>query len=218
MAKINWKPGTMLYPVPAVLVTCGTAQDGYNIITIAWTGTVCSDPPMCSISIRPERYSYDIISKNKEFVINLTTAALARATDWCGVKSGRDVDKFKTLGLTPVKAQKVKAPLIEESPLSIECRVRQVLPLGSHHMFLAEVAAIDADEALINPRTGAFMLSRARPICYLHGRYFALGKLIGTFGYSVRKRKAGTRPAKGGRKRAKVTSELKLQVTKVTSG
>lgn len=187
MAKLNWKPGTMLYPVPAVLVTCGTAQDGYNIITIAWTGTVCSDPPMCSVSIRPERYSYDIIKRNKEFVINLTTAALARATDWCGVKSGREVDKFKALGLTPVKAQKVGAPLIDESPLSIECRVRQVLPLGSHHMFLAEVVAINADEALINPKTGAFMLSRARPICYLHGRYFALGKLIGTFGYSVRK-------------------------------
>lgn len=202
MAKLNWKPGTMLYPVPAVLVTCGTAQDGYNIITIAWTGTVCSDPPMCSISIRPERYSYDIIKKNKEFAINLTTAALARATDWCGVKSGREVDKFKTLGLTPVKAQKIGAPLIDESPLSIECRVRQVLPLGSHHLFLAEVVAINADEGLINPKTGAFMLSRARPICYLHGRYFALGKLIGTFGYSVRKPKPSALRRLGAKRKA----------------
>jgi flavin reductase (DIM6/NTAB) family NADH-FMN oxidoreductase RutF len=199
MGKIVWKPGTMLYPVPAVLVTCGTQTEGYNIITIAWTGTVASDPPMCFISVRPERYSYDIIKKNKEFVINLTTTELARATDWCGVKSGREVDKFKALGLTAVKASKVKAPLIDESPLNIECRVRQVLPMGSHHMFLAEVVAVDAEERYINPKTGAFMLSRSHPICYLHGRYFALGKLIGTFGYSVRKRKTGSRSSGPGK-------------------
>ncbi len=207
MSKRAWKPGTMIYPVPAVLVTCGTAAEGFNIITVAWTGTVCSDPPMGYISLRPERYSYEIIRRNREFVINLTTTDLARATDWCGVKSGRDVDKFKALGLTPVKAQSVAAPLIDESPLNIECRVSQILPLGTHHMFLSQVVAINADERYIDPRTGAFALSRANPICYLHGRYFALGKRVGTFGYSVRKRKAqprrsasaGESPAEDGR-------------------
>ncbi len=150
--KAVWKPGTMIYPVPAVMVSCGTKQTGYNIITIAWTGTVCSDPAMCSISIRPERYSYGIIKKTGEFVINLTTEALARATDWCGVKSGRDFDKFKEMGLTPVPAQKVQAPLIKESPLNIECRVLDIRPLGSHDMFLAEVVAINADEELHQSR------------------------------------------------------------------
>ena len=204
MTKRAWKPGTMIYPVPAVLVTCGTAAEGFNIITVAWTGTVCTDPPMGYISLRPERYSYDIIRRHKEFVINLTTTALARATDWCGVKSGREVHKFKTLGLTPVKAQKVEAPLIDESPLNIECRVRQILPLGTHHMFLSEVVAINADERYIHPSTGAFALSRAKPICYLHGRYFALGKLIGTFGYSVRRRKhPSNQPTAPGGRRAR---------------
>ena len=198
MTKLAWKPGTMIYPVPVVLVTCGTEKTGFNIITIAWTGTVCTEPPMCTISVRPDRHSYGIIRQHGEFVINLTTTALARAVDWCGVKSGREVDKFKELGLTPLKAQKVKAPLLDASPLNIECQVRQVLPLGSHHMFLSEVVAINADQQYINPRTGAFMLSRSHPICYLHGRYFALGKLVGAFGYSVRKRKAaGSRGRKG---------------------
>ena len=201
MTKLAWKPGTMIYPVPAVLVTCGTEKTGFNIITIAWTGTVCTEPPMCTISVRPQRHSYDIIKKNGEFVINLTTTALARAVDWCGVKSGREVDKFKELRLTAVKAQKVAAPLIDESPLNIECQVRQVLPLGSHHMFLSEVVAINADEQYINPRTGAFMLSRSHPICYLHGRYFALGKLVGAFGYSVRKRKSLSKSNKVARKK-----------------
>jgi len=191
--KVGWKPGTMIYPAPAVMVSCGTKQTGYNIITIAWTGTVCSDPPMCTISIRPERYSHDIIKKAGEFVINLTTEALARATDWCGVKSGRDFDKFKELCLTPAPAQKVKAPLIKESPLNIECRVVDIRPLGSHDMFLAEVVAINADEGLINPATGAFKLSKAGPICYLHGNYFTLGRLIGKFGWSVEKRPAAKR-------------------------
>lgn len=189
MAKRPWKPGTMIYPLPAVLVSCGDARQGYNIITIAWTGTLCTDPPLCYISVRPERYSYGLIKSSGEYVINLTTRQLAFAVDWCGVKSGREVDKFKEMNLTPLPAQKVAAPLIAESPLSIECRVREVMPLGSHDMFISEVVAVNADESLINPRTGAFEFSHAEPICYSHGRYFALGSILGTFGYSVRKKK-----------------------------
>ncbi len=200
MAKRPWKPGTMIYPVPAVLVSCGDARQGYNIITIAWTGTICTDPPMCYISVRPERHSYALIKASGEYVINLTTRKLAFAVDWCGVKSGRDFDKFKEMGLTPLPAQKVAAPLIAESPLSIECRVREVMPLGSHDMFISEVVAVNAEERLFNPRTGAFEFSHAEPICYSHGRYFPLGRVLGTFGYSVRKKK---RPAAGssGKKR-----------------
>ncbi|MEI6128339.1 MAG: flavin reductase family protein [Pseudomonadota bacterium] len=190
MPKISWKPGTMIYPVPAVMVSCGNSNEGFNIITIAWTGTICSDPAMCYISVRPERYSHPIIKKTREFVINLTTQELAYATDWCGVKSGRDFDKFKEMGLTPVKAQKVHAPLIKESPLNIECRVREIQPLGTHDMFIAEVAAINAEENFMDKKTGAFELSRAAPLCYLHGNYFALGKLIGRFGFSVQKKRA----------------------------
>jgi flavin reductase (DIM6/NTAB) family NADH-FMN oxidoreductase RutF len=188
MIKRVFKPGTMLYPLPAVLVSCGNAREGFNIITIAWTGTLCSEPPMCYISVRPERYSYGLIKKSGEYVINLTTRRLVHATDWCGVKSGRQVDKFKELGLTPLEAQKVSAPLIGESPLNIECRVRQILPLGSHDMFISEVAAVNAEESLINRRNGAFRFSHADPICFAHGRYFALGRLLGTFGFSVRKK------------------------------
>ncbi len=188
--KELWKPGTMIYPAPAVLVSCGEAETGYNIITIAWTGTVCSDPPMCSISIRPERYSHGLISRTGEFVINLTTEALARATDWCGVKSGRDFDKFKEMGLTPAAASRVRAPLIQESPLNIECRVADVRRLGSHDLFLAEVLAIQADRRLISPSSGAFRLSSARPLCYVHGNYYGLGGLIGKFGWSVQKKPA----------------------------
>ncbi len=189
MPKQHWKPGTMIYPLPAVLVSCGDEQRGYNIITIAWTGTICTQPPMCYISVRPQRYSYTLIKDSGEYVINLTTRALTFAVDWCGVKSGREVDKFKEMKLTPQKAQKVSAPLIAESPLNIECRVREVVPLGSHDMFVSEVLAINADESLINPRTGAFEFSHAQPICYSHGRYFPLGRILGTFGYSVRKKK-----------------------------
>lgn len=188
-SKQTWKPGTMIYPVPAVLVSCGDAQRGFNIITIAWTGTVCTEPPMCYISVRPQRYSHGLIKESGEYVINLTTRDLTFAVDWCGVKSGREVDKFKEMKLTPADARIVKAPLIAESPLNIECRVREIVPLGSHDMFLSEVAAIHADERLINPRTGAFEFSRANPICYAHGRYFPLGRILGTFGYSVRKNK-----------------------------
>ncbi len=193
MTKLHWKAGTMIYPVPAVLVSCGNAQTGFNIITIAWTGTLCTEPPLCYISVRPERFSYGLIKKTGEFVINLTTRKLAYATDWCGVQSGRDVDKFKKMELTPVEAQIVQAPLIAESPLNIECRVRDIVPLGSHDMFISEVLAINAESSFVHPRTGAFQLSHADPICYAHGRYFALGRLLGTFGYSVRKKRPGAR-------------------------
>jgi flavin reductase (DIM6/NTAB) family NADH-FMN oxidoreductase RutF len=191
MAKQTWKPGTMIYPVPAVLVSCGNEQMGHNIITIAWTGTLCTEPPLCYISVQPERHSYELIRQSREYVINLTTRALAFAVDWCGVKSGRDVDKFKAMNLTAEKGLLVNAPVIAESPLNIECRVRDITPLGSHHMFVSEVAAIQAEDAWINPRTGAFEFSRTDPICYSHGRYFQLGRMLGTFGYSVRKRKQG---------------------------
>ena len=183
----------MIYPVPAVLVSCGDAHTGFNIITIAWTGTLCTTPPLCYISVRPERYSYGLIKKTGEYVINLTTRKLAYATDWCGVQSGRDVDKFKEMALTPADAQIVSAPLIAESPLNIECRVRDIVALGSHDMFISEVLAINAEASLVHPQTGAFQLSHADPICYAHGRYFALGRLLGTFGYSVRKRRQGAR-------------------------
>ena len=154
--KQRWKPGTVLYPLPAVLVSCGTTPEEYNLLTVAWTGTVCTNPPMCSISVRPERHSYGIIRRTGEFVINLTTRRLARATDWCGVRSGRDWDKFREMGLTPVASETVAAPLLAESPVNIECRVRQVVPLGSHDLFIAEVVGVQVDEALIDPATGRF--------------------------------------------------------------
>jgi flavin reductase (DIM6/NTAB) family NADH-FMN oxidoreductase RutF len=189
MAKILWKPGTMIYPVPAVMVSCGSVPEEYNIITISWTGTLSSDPPMCYISVRPIRHSYQIIKKNMEFVINLTTRKLAYVTDWCGVKSGREFDKFKETGLTPVKASKVKAPLIEESPLNIECVVKNILPLGSHDMFISEVVAVHADSRYLSEKDNVFRLSQADLIAYSHGRYFELGRQVGTFGFSVKKRK-----------------------------
>lgn len=186
--KESWKPGTLIYPLPAVLVSCGAEPGEYNLLTVAWTGTVCTDPPMCYVSIRPERHSYGIIRCTGAFVINLTTRSLARATDWCGVKSGRDCDKFREAGLTPLAAERVAAPIVAESPLNIECRVRQVVPLGSHDMFLAEVVNVQVDAALIDPATGRFCLERACPIVYSHGEYFALGEALGRFGWSVRKR------------------------------
>ena len=181
-----WRPGNMLYPVPAVMVSAADGNGGSNIITVAWAGTVCSDPVMLSISVRPERYSYDIIRTSGEFVVNLTTRSLARAADYCGVRSGRDVDKWKETGLTPVSAFKVSAPLIGESPISLECQVRQVLELGSHHMFLAEVMAVDVDPAYLDEK-GTLHLERADLIAYCHGRYRALGEELGRFGYSVKK-------------------------------
>jgi flavin reductase (DIM6/NTAB) family NADH-FMN oxidoreductase RutF len=185
--KVPFKPGTLIYPLPAVMVSCGDAPENYNIITIGWTGTVCSDPPMCYISVRHERYSYDIIKRTGEFVINLTTVDLARITDWCGVRSGRDYNKFKEMHLTPQQGQLVKAPLIGESPLNIECRVREIRPLGSHDMFLADVVAIDAEERLIDKSTGAFQLNHAQPLAYSHGKYYSLGEKLGSFGFSVKK-------------------------------
>ena len=181
-----WRPGNMLYPVPAVMVSAADGNGGSNIITVAWAGTVCSDPVMLSISVRPERYSYDMIRTSGEFVVNLTTRSLARAADYCGVRSGRDVDKWKETGLTPVSAFKVSAPLIGESPISLECQVRQVLELGSHHMFLAEVMAVDVDPAYLDEK-GTLHLERADLIAYCHGRYRALGEELGRFGYSVKK-------------------------------
>lgn len=184
--KKNLKPGTMIYPIPAVMVSCGAVADEYNIMTAAWTGTICSEPPMCYISIRPERHSYDIVKRTGEFVINLTTVALAKVTDWCGVRSGRDFDKFAHCGLTPEKSAVVSAPSIGEAPVSIECRVRQIVPFGSHDMFVADVVNVAVDESLIDAETGKLDLQRAGLLCYSHGEYFSMGELVGTFGYSVK--------------------------------
>ncbi len=187
MGRQNWKPGNMLYPLPAVMVSCQRPGERPNIITLAWTGTICSSPAMVSISVRPERYSYDIIRETGEFVINLTTEKLVRATDWCGVRSGKDFDKFKEMGLTPGRSVHVAAPLIEESPVNLECRTTQVLELGSHHMFMAEVVGVDVDERYLD-ENGKFRLNEAGPMVYSHGEYFGLGEKLGSFGYSVRKK------------------------------
>ena len=187
MGKQLWKPGNMLYPLPVFIVSLADRDCRLNIITLAWVGTVCTNPPMVSISVRPERYSYPILKESGEFVINLTTKELAFATDYCGVKSGRDVDKFKEMGLTPIPASEVKAPMIKESPVNIECKVRQILPLGSHDMFLADVVAVHADEKYMDEKH-KFHLEQAEPIIYSHGSYFGCGELLGTFGYSVKKR------------------------------
>ena len=186
--KQNWKPGTMIYPLPAVLVSCGESPEEYNLFTVAWTGTVCTSPPMCYISVRPERHSYEIIKRTGEFVINLTTRELARATDWCGVRSGRDYDKFAEMGITPCAASVVKAPAVEESPVAIECKVKQIIPLGTHDMFLADVVNVLVDEEFIDKESGRLDLQRAEPITYCHGEYFSLGNVIGHFGWSVRKK------------------------------
>lgn len=180
----------MIYPLPAVLVSCGRTGGETGLVTVAWTGTLCTDPPLCYVSLRPERRSYALIRRTGEFVINLTTESMARAADWCGVRSGRDFpDKFAAAGLTPAPAAVVSAPVVEESPVSIECRVREVTPLGSHDMFLAEVVNVLVDERFIDPASGRLDLEAARLLVYAHGEYFALGGLIGHFGWSVRKRK-----------------------------
>lgn len=188
MAKEIWKPGNMLYPLPVVMVSMADREGRTNIITIAWAGTVCTNPPMVSISVRPERYSYPILKETGEFVINLTTKDLVHATDYCGVKSGRDVDKFKEMHLTALPGSSVKAPLIGESPVNIECRVKEIVPLGSHHMFLADVVAVHADEAYMD-ENHKFHLEAAEPVVYSHGAYLVCGEQVGTFGYSVRKEK-----------------------------
>lgn len=187
MSKTLWKPGTMVYPVPAALVTCGTLE-APNIITIAWTGTLCTNPAMTYISVRKERYSYDLIQATGKFAINLSTKRLLKAADYCGVKSGRDVDKFKEMQLTAIKGLALDVPIIAESPLSIECEVREVKPLGSHDMFFAKVAGVTIEERLMDA-TGKFRLEDSELIAYSHGAYYELGKQLGTFGYSVRKRK-----------------------------
>ena len=186
--KESWLPGNMLYPLPAVMVSVTDGQGNDNIITVAWTGTICTNPPMVYISVRPSRYSYEMLKKTGEFVINLTTEELAFATDYCGVRSGRDVDKFKEAHLTKEPAQFVKAPMIKESPVSIECKVTEVKELGSHHMFLAEVLAVHAQQEYID-KNNKFQLNKAKPIVYSHGEYLGTGKSLGTFGYSVKKRK-----------------------------
>lgn len=187
MSKQNWRPGTMLNPLPAVLVTCGASPENWNMLTVAWTGTVCSDPAMCFISVRPERYSYPLIVENMEFTINLTTAEMAKATDWAGVRSGRDYDKWKETGLTPIAGVAVASPTIEESPLSIECKVKSITRLGTHDMFLAEVVNVRADERYIDAETEEFSLEKAGLLAYSHGKYYELGRFIGKFGFSVRK-------------------------------
>ncbi len=186
MGKQIWKPGNMLYPLPVVLVSAASAGGEQNVFTVAWTGTICSDPPMVSISVRPERYSYSMIGETGEFVINLTTEKLAYATDYCGVKSGRDVNKWEKMHLTPAPGQCVKAPVVKESPVNIECKVTEVIELGTHHMFLARVEAVHAQEAYMD-KTGKFDLAKAAPIVYSHGTYYAMGRPLGRFGYSVKK-------------------------------
>ncbi len=186
MSKELWKPGNMLYPLPVVMVSMADKRGKNNIITIAWAGTICTNPPMVSVSVRPERYSYPILKETGEFVINLTTRDLVFATDYCGVKSGRDVDKFRELKLTPVPGEKVKAPLIAESPVNLECKVTEVISLGSHDMFLAEVVAVHADNKYMDEK-GKFHLEQAEPIVYSHGAYLETGKTLGTFGFSIQK-------------------------------
>lgn len=187
MGKVTWKPGTFLYPLPAVMVSCGTMEKS-NIITVAWTGILNTNPPMVYISVRPSRYSYHLIKEQGEFVINLTNKNLARATDWCGVKTGAKVDKFKEMKLHKEKANFVKCPMIKESPVSVECKVKEIKELGSHHMFIAEVLAINSDEKYIDEK-GAFDISKCDLISYSNGHYYQLGKKIGKFGFSVQKKK-----------------------------
>ena len=191
--KQDWKPGTMIYPLPALLVSCGSTDEEYNIITVAWAGTICTNPAMCYISVRPERHSYPILKRNMEFVINLTTKEMAFATDWCGVRSGKDYNKFEEMKLTPGKAKIVNAPIIEESPLCIECRVKEIISLGSHDMFIADVVNVKADDKYLNGETGKFELSQAKPMVYVHGGYFELGPKIGKFGWSVEKNRMRTK-------------------------
>lgn len=188
MAKQHWKAGTVLYPVPVVMVSCGNMEKGQkNIVTVAWTGTINSDPAMTYISLRPSRYSYDIIKQSKEFVINLVTKKLTYACDYCGVKSGKEIDKFAEMKLTAVKGAKVSAPIIYESPINIECVVKNIVPLGTHDMFLAEVVNVSVSEEYLD-KTGKFHFNKTNPICYSHGCYYALGEKLGTFGYSVKKK------------------------------
>jgi len=184
--KLSWKAGNMLYPLPAIMVSLTDTRGNSNIITLAWAGTICTNPPMLSVSIRPERYSYDIIKETGEFVVNLTTKELTYATDYCGVKSGRDVDKFKEMKLTKLASEKIKAVAIAESPVNIECKVREIMELGSHSLFIADVVNVRVDGRLLDEK-GRFNLAKSELIAYSHGRYYELGKELGSFGYSIRK-------------------------------
>ena len=186
--KEIWRPGNMIYPLPAIMVSCGATPDEYNVFTASWVGTICSDPAMCFVSIRQSRPSHEIIKRNMAFTLNLTNEDLARATDWCGVRSGRDYNKFAEMNLTPAKGIKVDAPYINEAPVSIECRVKQIVHLGSHDMFIADVMNVLADKRFIDPQTGEFDLKKANLIAYSHGEYFKLGEKIGNFGWSVKKK------------------------------
>jgi len=185
--KHIWKPGNMLYPLPVVLVSCGN-REKHNLITIAWTGTLSTNPPMVYISVRPERYSYQLIKDQMEFTLNLVDRSLVYATDFCGVRSGKDIDKFAAMKLTPSPGVEVACPYVAESPLSMECKVKQIIELGSHHMFMAEVLNTIADERFFNKRTSKFEIERAGLVNYNHGGYYDSGDLIGTFGYSVKKK------------------------------
>ncbi|MCF8018001.1 MAG: flavin reductase family protein [Vallitaleaceae bacterium] len=187
MGKIKWKPGNMIYPLPAVMVSCGKDEEEHNIITVAWTGTICTNPPMTYISIKPERHSYEIIKRNKAFVINLTTEALLRATDYCGVRSGKNENKIKKMKLNLIQTEEVRAPLIEESPVNILCEVVEIKKLGSHDMFIAKILSVYVDEKLMDGQ-GKFHLDAAKLFAYSHGVYYSLGEKLGTFGYSVKKK------------------------------
>lgn len=188
MSKINFKPGNMLYPLPAVMVSCGDINKESNIITVAWTGTICTNPPMLYISVRPERHSYKMIKESGEFVINLTTEKLAKATDYCGVRSGKDIDKWKECNLTKVPADTVKCPMISESPVNIECKIKEIKELGSHHMFIADVTAVHVDDSYMD-ENNSFKLNDSGLLIYSHGQYLGLGKELGSFGYSVSRKK-----------------------------
>lgn len=198
MAKIKWKGGALVAPVPPAMVTCGSEEDGSsNIITVAWTGITNTVPPKTYISVRPSRHSYGLIKESGEFAINLTTAALVRHADWCGVYTGAKVNKFERCGLTKESASEISCPIIGESPLSLECRVTDIIPLGSHHMFLADIVAVDVDDSLID-KDGKLRLDKAGLAAFAHGEYFALGERLGTFGYSVKKKKK--KPAQHGQR------------------
>ncbi|MBE6327584.1 MAG: flavin reductase family protein [Bacteroidales bacterium] len=186
--RLTFKPGNMIYPVPAALISCGDDAESYNVFTASWVGTICTNPPMCYVSIRPERHSYQIIKRTGEFVINLTSKSIAKATDWCGVRSGRDYNKFKEAHLTPQKTAVINSVYVEESPVAIECKVREIMKLGSHDMFIADVVNVLADDKYIDKETGKFELDKAELIAYSHGEYYTLGDMIGTFGWSVRKK------------------------------
>ena len=209
--KQHWKPGNMLYPLPAVMVSCGANEKEHNIITVSWTGTINTNPPMCYVSIRKERHSHAIIKENGEFVINLTTENLLRAADWCGVKSGKKFDKFREMNLTKEGAQVVNVPLIAESPVNIECKVTEIKELGSHDMFLAEVVAVNVDDTYLDDETGLFKLFDAKLINYSHGNYYKQGGNLGKFGFSSakKKKKGNTKPKQKAKPKVKRSERAK---------